>query len=504
MLFGSNHRSRAVAARSHRRVLAALCLMIALASTTSTILAHPLDELAHTIQLTLNRENVAVQANVSVGPLVASRIWGEADTSGDSTISPDEAMQWSRMYLQSLTLRIDEQPLALTLDSATFPDSRNSMFLDSKGGIVIQAHAALPALSSGAHTIHANNQAYAKISTYKYSALAAPGVALREAIDVNKHEATFPLEFSATPAAVEVMKPAAEPANLAERIGDSQLVSRLREGRFSPGFLTATLLAALLFGALHALQPGHGKTLVAAYLVGSRGTIRHAITLGSIVTFTHTASVLALGTLLLAFSQTIKPERILPGLTAFSGLLVVGLGVTLLRTRLREVLTGVVGHHHHDHDHDHHHHHHDHDHDHHHHHDHDHDHHHHHHHHGHHHHHHHGPHGHSHELPERITPRSLIALGISGGIVPCTEALVILIVAVAVGQMLLGLLMIIAFSIGLAGVLIGIGVALVTVGGRLRDALPSTPRLAYWLPVLSAALVIGLGAALAWQGIAEL
>lgn len=490
MLFGLTRWSGTANRRPQRRLLAALCFMLVLSSTTTTILAHPLDELEHTIQITLSPQQVAVQANVSVGPLVAARIWGEADTNSDSVVSPDEATQWGQRYLGELALDIDGTPLALTLASSTFPGSRNSLFLGEKGAIAIQANAPLPTLNAGGHTIHASGQAYAKISVYKYTGLAAPGVVVREATNVNKHEATFPLELLATTTSAQaVTRAEAAPANLVDRIGDSQLVSRLREGRFSPGFLSVTLLAALLFGALHALQPGHGKTLVAAYLVGSRGTIRHAITLGSIVTFTHTASVLALGTLLLAFSQTIKPERILPGLTALSGLLVVGLGVTLLRTRLREVLTGVVGHHHHDHDH-HHDHGHDHDHDHHH--DHDHD------------HHHHGSHGHSHALPERITPRSLIALGISGGIVPCTEALVILIVAVAVGQMLLGLLMIIAFSIGLAGVLIGIGVALVTVGGRLRAALPTSPRLAYWLPVLSAALVIGLGAALAWQGIAEL
>ncbi len=486
-----------------RRLLVMLCFIIAAWSTTGTILAHPLDELAHTVQISLRPEDVAVQARISVGPLVASRIWGEADANGDDAISTDEAAQWGQRYLTEFDLEIDGAPLTLALDSTgvTFPDSRNSLFLGSKGQIVLNAIATLPHLSTSTHQLRANGRAYAKISTYKFTILAAPGVVVREATNSTQHEVTFPIELAANGAVQSTPNTAAAPTNLAERIGDSQLVSRLREGRFSPGFLAMTLLAALLFGALHALQPGHGKTLVAAYLVGSRGTVRHAITLGSIVTFTHTASVLALGTLLLAFSQTIKPERILPGLTAASGLLVVGLGLTLLRTRLREVWRGVT--HHHDHDHDHHHH--DHDHDHHHHHHDDHDHHHHHDHHDHHHHHHgHGRHSHSHELPERITPRSLIALGISGGIVPCTEALVILIVAVAVGQMVLGLLMIIAFSIGLAGVLIGIGVALVTVGSRLRNALPTTPKLAYWLPVLSAALVIGLGAALAWQGIAEL
>lgn len=162
----------------------------------------------------------------------------------------------------------------------------------------------------------------------------------------------------------------------------------------------------------------------------------------------------------------------MPGLTAASGLLVVGLGVRLLWGRAREAWRGPAAEHEHSADefdpsglHAH----------------------------G-------GGRAHRHSVPGQLNRRNLVALGISGGIVPCVEALVVLIVAVAVGQLVLGLLMIVAFSLGLASVLIGLGVALVTVGSRLRARLPDRPGLLQWVPVVSAVLVIGLGAGLAWQG----
>ena len=93
------------------------------------------------------------------------------------------------------------------------------------------------------------------------------------------------------------------------------------------------LLAAAAWGALHALSPGHGKTVVGAYLVGSRGTPRHALFLGLTVTITHTAGVLALGLLILFASRTILPELLYPWLSLTSGLLVVAIGLTILRVK---------------------------------------------------------------------------------------------------------------------------------------------------------------------------
>ena len=122
--------------------------------------------------------------------------------------------------------------------------------------------------------------------------------------------------------------------------------------------LLLLLLAAFGWGALHALSPGHGKAMVAAYLIGTRGTPRHAVALGAVVTFTHTIGVFTLGLVTLLLSRYILPEDLYPWLNLVSGLLVVIVGVGVLRSRVRWARARRVGGHDHSHgDHDHHHHH---------------------------------------------------------------------------------------------------------------------------------------------------
>ena len=129
------------------------------------------------------------------------------------------------------------------------------------------------------------------------------------------------------------------------------------------GIILIALAVAVGLGAFHALEPGHGKTLVAAYLVGSRGTVKHALLLGLIVTAAHTAGVYLLGAVTLYASQYVVPERLYPWLGVVSGVLIAGLGAVLLVRRYRGK-DGILSHHHHDHanhshgsDHHHHHHH---------------------------------------------------------------------------------------------------------------------------------------------------
>ena len=87
------------------------------------------------------------------------------------------------------------------------------------------------------------------------------------------------------------------------------------------------VLGAFVWGAAHALSPGHGKTIVAAYVVGQRATFKHAIFLGATTTITHTAGVFALGLITLFASQFILPETLYPWLEVISGVLVVVLGM---------------------------------------------------------------------------------------------------------------------------------------------------------------------------------
>ena len=285
--------------------------------------------------------------------------------------------------------------------------------------------------------------------------------------------------------AVETAPRQSQPA-LVARPNDAfaELVSH-RE--LSAAVMLTSLLLALGLGAAHALSPGHGKAMVAAYLVGSRGTWRHAVFLGLTVTITHTAGVFALGLVTLYAQQYIVPEALYPWLSVLSGLLVVGIGASLVVARLKAAFrpANADHHHHHDHgDHDGHHHHHDHG---------DHE-------------HHHGPFGptHSHLPPTdgHVTWRNLLALGISGGLLPCPSALVVLLSAIALHRVAFGMLLIFAFSLGLASVLVAIGLALVYAGRFIQRQRIDTPLLRL-LPAVSALVITLVGLGITVQALAQ-
>ena len=206
--------------------------------------------------------------------------------------------------------------------------------------------------------------------------------------------------------------------------------------------ILASLGAALFWGAAHALSPGHGKTIVTAYLVGQRGTARHAALLGLIVTATHTAGVFALGLVTLLLSQYIVPDDLYPWLNLVSGLLVVGIGASVLRARTKR------------HKHHHHHHHH-----------------------------------------QDLSPRSLFAVGISGGLLPCPSALVVLLAAISLHRVAFGMLLVVAFSAGLALTITGIGLVAVLARGAFRR-LRLDGRVATLLPAASALVILAAGLAM--------
>jgi len=259
----------------------------------------------------------------------------------------------------------------------------------------------------------------------------------------------------------------------------------------------AALLLSVILGGLHALTPGHGKTIVAAYLVGTKGRVSDAIVLGIIVTLTHTFIIILLALVALFASQTILPDQLMPWITCSSGLLILVLGLYLFLSRLRNSLrfgtaTSLPDVHAHPggegsaavHDHAH----------------------------G-------DPHDHHHEHPREIRHShdgiahthvlpspdvrfwNLAALGVSGGIVPCPDALAVLLIAVSINRILLGISVILAFSVGLAAVLIAIGIVMVK-ARPLLDRVSGGGRLTtLWLPLASAAIVTLLGAALLWKSI---
>jgi ABC-type nickel/cobalt efflux system permease component RcnA len=263
----------------------------------------------------------------------------------------------------------------------------------------------------------------------------------------------------------------------------------MTSSQLSLGMVCLALAVAAGLGGFHALEPGHGKTVVAAYLVGTRGTARDALYLGLIVTATHTAGVYLLGVVTLYASRYVVPERVYPWLGVVSGLVIAGLGGYLF---LRRYAGGSQAHAHehthtHGHPHGHTHVHHD----------------------SSHHQlaHHHHPHTHAapqehhHEQGQAVSFRQLLALGVTGGIVPCPAALVVLLSAVALHRVGFGLLLIVAFSVGLAAVLMTIGLAMVYAQHLFSRWQGEGPLITRWLPLISAATIAVFGVAIAVQAL---
>jgi nickel/cobalt exporter len=221
------------------------------------------------------------------------------------------------------------------------------------------------------------------------------------------------------------------------------------------GAALLALLVAAFWGAAHALTPGHGKAIVAGYLVGSRGRPRHAVFLGLIVTVTHTVGVFALGLVTLLLSQFIVPERLYPWLTVVSGLLVIAVGASVLRRRLRHRSAHAHAQHH-----DHHHHH------------------------------------------EELGAPGLLGVGVAAGLLPCPSALVVLLSAIALHRTALGLALIFAFSVGLAATITSIGLVAVLARGAFRRLRLDGPLVGA-LPSLSALLILAVGISLTLNALPE-
>jgi len=325
-----------------------------------------------------------------------------------------------------------------------------------------------------------------QLTSYAADLLQAPPQDLRARVSFTASATTQDRQPTSRPASMTLAPQAAQTPR-------SMLTELMTARQLSLGLVVFSLLVAAGLGAFHALEPGHGKTLVAAYLVGSQGTAWHALLLGLTVTASHTIGVYALGGVALFASHYVLPEQLYPWLGFVSGVLIMGTGLVLLLQARRR----CFGHHGHSHDYGHgHSHHHGHLHDHpperaqvHHQHNHDHS------------HHSHLPtHPHlPHESRQGATAVSygaLLTLGVTGGMIPCPAALVVLLSAVALQRIAFGLLLIVAFSLGLAAVLVGTGLLLVSARGMMQRWTGEGPWLTY-LPFLSPLVITPLGLVIA-------
>jgi nickel/cobalt transporter (NicO) family protein len=434
-----------------------LTLVVAVVAAPTTAHAHPLGNFSvnHVTTVRISDDRVELRYLLDQA---------EIPTVQERALSPKELLERKRdEVLRGLQLTVDGKPIALKSEGGadvTFPagsgglptsrfEFRLSAAVDSPRSVRLRddtfedrvgwrAIVAAPGEGTEVRTGVPSGDPTGGLRRYPDDLLTSP---------LDRRDATFTVR----PGEGALVAPRSEGGQFATTTGELEdgfagLFERASAGE---GVLLLLLLAAFGWGAVHALSPGHGKAMVAAYLVGTRGRPSHAVVLGATVTVTHTIGVFALGLVTLALSQYVLPEDLYPWLNLASGLLVVLIGTAVLRSRIR-----------HSREHQHHHH-------------------------------------HDHE----VTRRGLLGMGAAAGLIPCPSALVVLLAAVSQHEIALGMLLIVAFSLGLAGTLTALGLAVVY-GRRLVPRL-KLPRLAAALPAVSALVIVGVGCLLTLNAIPE-
>ena len=522
--------------RRARPLIALVLAIIASGALASSATAHPLGNFTtnQLVQIGIDRESARINYVLDEAEIPTFQQLQRVGAIDPGEVPPDAVEAIEDEVLAELgaglTLSADGEPVALSEPTAvaiSFPPGQGGLKTTR-----FEATFTVP-LQSETTEVELVNDAFAgRRGWTAIQVLPGEGTAVDSSVaatDPTDGLRAYPQDLLSSPPAEraasfavadgdgEVTAPAGIDGSevTADRSGDG-FADTLTSGDTSGVLILFLLAAAFGWGALHALSPGHGKAMVAGYLVGARGTARDAVILGVTVTVTHTISVFLLGLITLAASQYILPEDLYPWLTISSGLLVIVIGLAVMRSRFlrwrqlrAEAMSesgsvahtherGSHSHHHgdsHGHEHAHSHSHnsshgladpdsHDHSHS-----------------HGH-------GHGHSHVPEGPITMKSLISLGVSGGIIPCPSALVVLIAAISQHRLGLGMLLILAFSIGLAATLTAVGLAVIY-GGRALDRVRPEKRLfgarfAGALPALSASIIVLAGVLISLRALPEL
>jgi nickel/cobalt exporter len=498
-------------------VLAALALLASPAS------AHPLGNFTVNTsdQVTVDRTGVDVVHRVDLAEVPTVQLNSAWDRDHDKRLSPVELIAYAtdacNVAAPLLALDVDGRPTPLrVLDAQAearpgqgLPTILLTCRLRGDGGP--RSTVALSDASSDGRTGWREITATARcgrlsasdVPTTSPSALLTryPADLLRSPLDVRSTRLSV-VPGPCTGAAPEAQR--AERTALPRGLGGvaSRVTDFLGRPSLTLPFALLSALAALAFGAFHALAPGHGKTVLAAYLVGQRGTRRQAFQLGAVVTFTHTASVLLLGAVL-TLGTLASPERVVPATEVLSGVLLAAVGVYLLVLAVRR--RRGLGHDDHEHDHEH---------------EHEHD----------------DPHvherpvlqpvgpaggavavapapvahshggrAHTHELPSGpLSWRTLAGMGVAGGLVPSPSALVVLLGATYLGRAWFGVVLVLLYGLGMAGTLTVAGLLLLRAQAALDRrgwALGRDGRLGRLLPVLTAVVVVGVGLVLVLRGV---
>jgi len=474
--------------------LAALVLAGLLAVGVAPAAAHPLGNfsISHYAALEPGAAEVTVRYVIDMAEIPTFQEvqeTGLVTEPGHPSVAPWAAAKAAALA-RGLRLTVGERPLALAVVS------HQTIFPPGAGGLPtlklgVLYRAPLPAAAAGTLELRYRDENFVDRAGWK-EIIARPGAgatlvaSTAPATDRSRELSDYPTDllnsppqdlearvtFAPSATAVAAVTPA-PPMTLrsnAQASSSNAFADLVAQSEPGLGLLALALLTAAVLGAFHALEPGHGKTVVAAYLVGSRGTARHALILGLVVTASHTAGVYLLGGVTFYASRHVVPEKLYPWLSLASGLTIAVLGLALFLRRFG----GAGDNHHHDH-------------------------------------HHHGPHAHAHSheggdhhhdhdhAHQPISLRALVALGVSGGVIPCPAALVVLLTALSLHRVGFGLVLIVAFSVGLAAVLVAIGILMVYAGRLMSRFRDDGPWIRRWLPLTSSAVMTLLGLGIAVQ-----
>lgn len=457
--------------------LRSLLLAVAIAALPGVAAAHPLGNFSinHYVAVTVGVDTIEVDLVIDIAEIPTIEALAAIDRDADGDVVADELSATAgpdcRARGAALRVAVGDRRMALTVQEAAIhlsPGAGGLQTMRLTCGLAASIGSAIDAPT----TLEVADDGDPDRLGWREIVVRGDGVSLdpEAAMDVSRRLTAYPDDLLQRPldersVILTVGPGAGTPTRVpavAASPGSGEGTPAIDFGAFSPAAALVGLLLAAVTGAGHALTPGHGKTIMSAYLVGTRGRPRDALLLGLAVTVSHTLGVLVLAGVVLAASSAMPADRLYPVLSGMSGLLVVGIGAWLLLGCLRG--RRAVGQ---PHDHPH-------------------------------------PHPHPHE--ERGVGRGgLLAIGLAGGMIPSPAALVLLLGAIAAGQPAYGLLLALAFGAGMAGVLVALG--LLVVWGRARvvavtGRLPALGRLAPVVPWVAAAVVLVGGLALTGGAVA--
>ena len=470
-----SHRSR----RTLLRGLVVLGVVAGVVWLPATAFAHPLGNFSVNVsaEIGISAGEVQIEHVVDLAEIPTVQITPEIDVYDDGTLSEEELSAWAWLManelIPDLTLAVDDDPVTLSVVSST------ARLRPGQGGLAILRlgstfGGSIPA--RGELSFH--DETFAdRVGWREITAVAVGGAALvRSSVadrSVTDGLRLYPRDLLTSPLDVRgafVVFEAGTTGSSGER-ADIPAAPDERAGvaaaplvdlvtRHGP-FMLLGLLLAFAIGALHAIGPGHGKTMMAAYIVGSGGRLRHAVAIGGTVAALHTVSVLGLGAVVLVASEVFPPERIYPLLTLGSGVIACCLGAGLLARRISARRAArLQGN---DHPHEHH---------------------------------------HATASTERLLSCGIAAISVAGGILPSPTALVALLGSIALDRVPYGLALVAAFSFGLAAALVVVGVVALRAGAIVSRRW--SRRSTALVPVLSASTIAVTGVALAVRGLAQL